>query len=166
MHTTGRGRGTSQQVAGGGVVVVVVYSIHHILLIRNILKQNPLWKFVGETLEPGEPLFNALVGGLREEAGLLLPAVWTGKIVTSVGNDDIVVKEVRPRVLLETMKPHWQYFYKVRLPDDQLLALSGKILDADVDEKFETKAFDLLVPEHMRDFLPPHKHLFEEFKYS
>ncbi len=158
-------RTTSQHVAGGGTVVIILYSNKSTLVIRNRLKTNPLWKFIGETLEPDEPILNAVVAGAREEADFEIPAVWQAGVVTKAGNEQIIVKEVRPKRWLETRNPHWQYFYKVLMPESTLQGLSGKVIKADLDVEFETKAVEKFAPDYMPGFLLPHRDLFQEFKH-
>jgi ADP-ribose pyrophosphatase YjhB (NUDIX family) len=158
----------SEHKPGGATVLVILYSTRHILLVKNLRdRRKPLWKFIAETVEPGEPVLNTLVAGTREEGGLELPAVWQGKVVTKVGSDDVVVKQVcPPEFLSEARTPHWRHLYKVRLSDDLLMSLHDKKHDADEDELMHTWAFELFEPEQMPDFLPQHLPLFQKFKYS
>lgn len=146
-------------------VLAVLYSPTYILLIKN-LRGEPVWKFVGESSKTGELPLDTLVRGLWEESGLCIRAIRDAiGVIEEIGDDSMTVKKVREPVRIFKKHPYWHHFYKVRmLHDSHLLDLSGKQFPGgDTDEFFETKAFPVMEPLHMKDFFPRHVSLFNEF---
>ncbi len=157
---------TSKHVPGGAAVVIAIMGEKKILLIKETTKPRPhFWKFVGETVEPGEPILNALWGGVREEAGLELEARRVGgKVVEIIDPRIKVTRQLLPPHWVQSHTPHKRHFWGLMTTDEVVLALSGKHHTGDVNEEIDTLAFDLSELDKMPDFHPQHRKLIGELQ--
>ncbi|MSR70641.1 NUDIX hydrolase [Candidatus Kaiserbacteria bacterium] len=154
---------TSKHFEGGSVVVVAVVGQTEILLIRETTKPLPIyWKLVSETVEPGESLLNAVIGGIREEAGFK-------DIAVEYGPDGKVKKVIDPRIKrvvefggrewIKSRYPHWRHFFGILTTDEVIKGLSGKYHKIDESEEINTQVFSLNSLHTLPDLLRQHAEL-------
>src|SRR3989344_3360054 len=151
--------GTSKHVHGGAVVVVAILGQTQILLIKETTKPLPhYWKLISETVEPGEPILNAVWGGVREEGGFEMKAEYDtgGKVIKITDPNVVQVKELNQREWGEGRIPHWRHFWGVVTTDHVISRLSGKRLSGGPDEKIETLSFPLARISSIPDLLRQH----------
>ena len=143
------------------MVVAAIIGETKILLIKERTKPTPhYWKLVSETVEPGEPILNALWGGLREEAGLILNVRRiNGQVVEIIDERLKVAKQLIPSHMVAGHFPHQRHFWGLLTTDEVVMSLSGQQLTGDINEEIETMAFDLAELEGVVDLLPKHREL-------
>ena len=163
-HETQTANGQSKHIVGGAVVVVAILGETKILLIQETTKPKPhYWKLIAETLEPGEPILNALWGGVREEAGLELSVRrLNGQVVEIADGRLKAAKQLLRSQWVQSHFPHHRHFWGLLTTDEVVQTLSGKHLQGDKNEEIDTMAFDLADLEKMVDFHPVHRKLIEQ----
>lgn len=157
----------TKHVAGGAVVVAAILGETKILLIKERTKPLPhYWKLVSETVEPGEPILDALQRGVGEEAGLKLEVRrgTDGKVIEITDQRLNAVKQLAASHMIAGKFPHRRHFWGLLTSDHVVMSLSGQQLTGDVNEEIETQAFDLAELETMVDLLPKHRELIQQLK--
>ncbi len=158
----------SRHAESGAVVVAAIIGRSKILLIKEVTKPIPhYWKLVSETVEPSEPILNALWRGLGEEAGFVLDVERDGDgIITDFIDDRISLHKLLEPHEVQGWLPHTRHFYAAITSDELILSLSGKTLHGDKNEIIETHAFGISELEGMADFLPAHRALIQSIRKS
>ncbi len=160
-----------EQMVDGAAVVVALIGESNILLVRNMEHPDPKWKLIAETNKPGESILHTLVSGLEEEAGM-------EKIETKLGSDGKIVSFIDPRIKevvqlgeperVNSRIPHFRHFYGVRVADELIHELSGKVHlteerngEGKIEgEHLETKEFALVDLDDLgKDLLRQHAEL-------
>ncbi len=158
----------SKHYPGGSVVVVALMGETQILLIKETTKPAPhYWKLIGETVEPGESLLNALIGAVREEAGWNdkngipnIGATYEGGKVTAVTDPRIKrIVQFGEKERVEARCWHWRHFFGVLTTDDMVKKLAGAHLSVDADEEIETQMFPLAMLETLPGLMRKHEEL-------
>ncbi len=157
----------NDQTQMGAVVVAAILGETKILLIKETTKPTPhYWKLISETMEPGEPILDALQRGVSEEAGLELEVRRSSdNTVAEIidGRVKVAQQLIRSHVL-EKPRPHRRHFWGILTSDEVVMSLSGKHLTGDVNEEIDTMAFDKADLEKMVDLLPRHRELIMQLK--
>lgn len=151
----------SKHFEGGAAVLVAVMGETLILLIRETTKPLPhFWKLPGETVEKGEPIINAVLGAVREEA--CFADLCTGidpSTKTLKANDPRVhaVKELAPPEWVESRRPHWRHLWGVLTTDEVIKSLSGRHFSHPTEkEEIDTGAFPLANFEYIPNIMRTH----------
>lgn len=158
---------TSKHYNGGHVAVAVIVGRTKILLIKETTKPTPhFWKFISETLEPDEPVLNALWGGLKEEAGLDLKVRHgpSGDVVEFVDERARVVELCEPHLVYSRGGTHTRHFFGVETTDEVVMSLSSQKLVGGYNEEIETQAFNIAELDSLPLFHPHHRELLRSIK--
>lgn len=151
---------------GGAVVIVALIGETKVLLGMEITKPLPhYWKFVGETVLPGESILSALCRGVAEETGLKLEVRKDGDQVVEITDKRVIaVGQLLPSEDVASAVPHRRHVWGIKVSDGVIESLSGQRLQGDPNETIETGVFDRSTFDLMPNFHPAHRKLMERIK--
>ena len=136
-----------------GAAIAALVSKGYCLLIRQPDRSDPVWKFLGGKVEPGESVEAGLVRELDEETGFKIPLTPLASGV-ALGDESVVVTKLTERSR-EWPRPHVQHFFVVEAEDPMdLFALDRQVRREDEGETIETRVFRLEEVVALPDFLP------------